>query len=415
MEGKHRKKTTSKAKNAGSLKDRLKKIPLPWWIGGGVVLAGLIVLIVVLCLPKKTPAATPAPAAPTGNYLFSGGMAAVKLEGNWGYINEKGTVVVTAKYEDAKPFRENGMAAVKQNGKWGYVNSLGVQVIECIYEDAEAFSQGLAPVQLNGRWGYINEGGMNVIPASYQYAGVFQENGLALVRSEGFYGYINSSGEMVIPAAYDSASAFSSAGMALVSKNGLYGYIDATGNAVIALNYTYLGPFYSGLAPAKTQEQFGYIDTTGAFVIQPKYEYAEAFSQDGVAKVTVTGKYMFINTKGEPITETAFSKAGTFQNGYAVVTVDGKQGLLKPDGTYAIAPGEYGFPKPVCEELLVFRDPAGLYGYMDTAGTVVIPAQFTDAQSFRKDGFAAVEKDGKWGIVDKTGSWIADARFEEIK
>ena len=56
-----------------------------------------------------------------------------------------------------------------------------------------------------------------------------------------------------VTAIYDSASAFSAAGMALVSKNGLYGYIDAAGKIVIDMNYSYLGPFYSGLAPAKIQ------------------------------------------------------------------------------------------------------------------------------------------------------------------
>ena len=42
------------------------------------------------------------------------------------------------------------------------------------------------------------------------------------------------------------------------------------------------------------------------------------------------------------------------------------------------------------------------YGYMDTAGRVVIQMQFKDARSF-SEGLAAVEVDGKWGYIDKSG------------
>ncbi|HEU5181157.1 MAG TPA: WG repeat-containing protein [Candidatus Polarisedimenticolia bacterium] len=42
------------------------------------------------------------------------------------------------------------------------------------------------------------------------------------------------------------------------------------------------------------------------------------------------------------------------------------------------------------------------YGFINTSGKIVIPAQFEDADDF-SDGMARVQKSGKWGYVDKSG------------
>jgi hypothetical protein len=54
------------------------------------------------------------------------------------------------------------------------------------------------------------------------------------------------------------------------------------------------------------------------------------------------------------------------------------------------------------------------YGYLDTAGRVVIPAQFKDARPF-SEGLAAVEVDGKWGYIDRAGRMEIPPRFLRAK
>jgi len=56
---------------------------------------------------------------------FSEGLAAVAKDyGKFGFYDHDGDVVIEPKYEDAKTFSE-GLAPVKYNGKWGYVNRKG--------------------------------------------------------------------------------------------------------------------------------------------------------------------------------------------------------------------------------------------------------------------------------------------------
>ena len=54
---------------------------------------------------------------------------------------------------------------------------------------------------------------------------------------------------------------------------------------------------------------------------------------------------------------------------------------------------------------------SGKWGYIDNAGTFVIPAQFDRAQPF-SEGLAAVESGGKWGYIDKTGTFVIPPQFE---
>lgn len=50
-------------------------------------------------------------------------------------------MVVKPEYDKAQPF-SGGLAAVAVNGKWGYIDQSGTFVIEPRFNDAEAFTEG---------------------------------------------------------------------------------------------------------------------------------------------------------------------------------------------------------------------------------------------------------------------------------
>lgn len=64
---------------------------------------------------------------PNNNILLS------KKDGKYGYINNKGNVVVDYIYEDAQELNAHGYAAVKQDGKWGAIDKNGAVIVDTIY------------------------------------------------------------------------------------------------------------------------------------------------------------------------------------------------------------------------------------------------------------------------------------------
>jgi hypothetical protein len=61
--------------------------------------------------------------------------------GKYGYIEDhSGKKIIPFKYDDAWPFSE-GLAAVKVDGKWGFIDKTGKEIIPCVYSETGSFSE----------------------------------------------------------------------------------------------------------------------------------------------------------------------------------------------------------------------------------------------------------------------------------
>ncbi len=168
---------------------------------------------------------------------------------------------ILRKYDECGKFFFDGLAWVRLNGKWGYIDQTGKEVIPCKYEACGDFHKGLAWVELNGKCGYIDKTGKEVIPCKYGVCGDFHE-GLAAVKLNGKWGYIDKTGKEVIPCKYGVCGDFHE-GLAAVKLNGKWGYIDKTGKEVIPCKYGICGQFCEGLAWIEQNDSDLYVDKTG--------------------------------------------------------------------------------------------------------------------------------------------------------
>ena len=89
-------------------------------------------------------------------------------------------------FEDARPFSDEGYAAVKKNGNWGFINTNGEVVIPFIFNDALSFGQHLAAVKIGEYWGYINLFGNIVIEATFQNAKSFSDGSAPVLTNRGW-------------------------------------------------------------------------------------------------------------------------------------------------------------------------------------------------------------------------------------
>jgi len=99
-------------------------------------------------------------------------------------VDLKGNPVTAAIFDHAKPFSSDGYAAVKIDGRWGFIDKKGSIVIKPQYDDVGSFSLGLAPVRMNEEWGYIDVHNQIVIEPTFKNAKSFSENGVAAVQYE---------------------------------------------------------------------------------------------------------------------------------------------------------------------------------------------------------------------------------------
>ena len=114
---------------------------------------------------------------------------------------QKNKKVVSGKYDFQGPYC-NGLAKVKKNKKWGFIDSTGNVVVAPKYDEVENFKDGLARVrktqhgQNGGGWGMINTQGQEIVKPMFDWIYDF-EDGKAKVKSNGAEGYIDKNGNLV--------------------------------------------------------------------------------------------------------------------------------------------------------------------------------------------------------------------------
>ena len=362
-------------------------------------------------------------------------------------INEKGEVVFTIEAKSISPFSD-GLAKIRQqrliNNVWvtgyGYINTKGEIVIESIYDKAQDFVDGRAWVQKenenywtlidksgnviptkkyekvgyiidgysdrlavyeNGALGWIDRDGKEVIPCKYLGSSTFdREFGLACVMpvnsDEEMYGFINKDGEVVIPFQFKQAgtSSFHN-GFCRVSVGGKTVLINEKGETVFTPKYGSLQNYSHGLMPVATKPNrsgWGYLNLKNEMIIPAKYDDAQVFNQDGYAIVELNGKKGLIDTTGALVLPMEFATiyCEPIEDGYicAVYPVAEAASLLNTPKKYfdanlnPIDVGDVTLMSADGSSMIPFMTPEGKRGFMDRGYNIVIPATYSKATSF---------------------------------
>ena len=299
----------------------------------------------------------------------------------------------------------------EEDGKAGFINAQGRVVIPPRFVPdwfaGEDFFEGLSPVQA-GRWswGVINERGEWVVTARYSEVDRFSE-GLASVvdNSANLRAYIDKTGKIAIRLPGAVFAGRFSEGLAKITLHsatsvGKTGYMDKTGRMVIQHQFGYGGDFHSGLARVILDGKC-YMLVDDSIASTPPSVQAVTSCGGIPPGITRRCREGFIDKTGKLLFE--FQATRDFSEGLAAVSVRGKWGYIRPDGNLAIGPN-FDEALPFTEGLAAVRN-GTVWGYIDPRGRFVIPPRFSEARSF-SDGLARV----KDGYIDKTGRQVLSGR-----
>lgn len=295
-------------------------------------------------------------------------------ESKWGYIDPKGTVVISSRFDYAARFSE-GRARIGMDGLFGFIDTSGQLIVRPQFLRASDYANGRARVRADANQSryYLDLDGIAVIPpdSNRNDAKDFSD-GMAAVMIAGKWGYIDTTGKQVIPPTYSAPGRFQN-GMCNVKLVESWGLIDKQGNWLIPAKYSWLDNMDEDLIRARMRDKgppiWVFIDLHDQVVLKlPEYEEVWSFSE-GLAHVKRKGKWGFIDKRGKLVIEPAFEAATGFSEGFAAVKSD------------------------------------SLWGYIDKKGKLTIEPRFTLADPFM-GGLAYVNLGKRWGYIDKTGKVI---------
>lgn len=370
----------------------------------------------------------------------------------------------TNNYDKLYSFHE-GLARVCKDNKYGFIDKLGHEIIPCKYDDADDFDGGVAIINIGGKEGGIDKNGSIVIPVIYDIIHWSTKDSLLPAKKDEKWGYINRQGEIAISFEYDDCNRFKE-GRAEIRQNGKIGFIDENGNIVIPCQYyeTYDGRGFSeGLVGVRKDKQWGYLDKYGNIAIpfqdgltgMPFCCGLSTIKRGGLIsyRISVEGhenikqepfEMAFINKQGNLASEWHHGTLSEIRDTYFRFTngENGKEGLQSiygkiviPDeydliangfsddglvyvsrngegvGFYDINKGKLVIPCiyksctyefRLCEGLVALKKD-GKAGFVNADNIVIIPFVYDDAYEF-SEGFAVVERFGKFGYVDRYGN-----------
>ncbi len=220
--------------------------------------------------------------------MFSEGLAAVRSEASWGFIDRMGKWSVQPRFADVGSFYD-GLAFVEiaEGKRSGYIDRSGKLVIQakCCIPAGSLLSDDLVKDGV-----VLAEDTSDLTHALFDHKGrtLVKGKGQAMLLGEGLvaykaprglYGLMDAFGNIVqSPAFYDILPFSESLAAVSMTENGPWGFIDPKGKVIIPISFAFppyfpLFPamFHDGLSTVSINGRIGYIDHTGNLVIAPKF------------------------------------------------------------------------------------------------------------------------------------------------
>lgn len=389
---------------------------------------------------------------------FDEGLAGIKIDGYWGFINKTGSIVIpciydkvssfhggnskvgkiineegkqnikyclidytgkqiTSYYDEIDYFRDD-RALIKEDEKYGFVNRNGIEVIPPVYDKASYFSEGYAEIEYNGKCGMIDINGKEIINAEYDDIESSDYN-IVAVSKNGKWGYLNMNGNNLTKFEFDDADGFEESNITVVEKNDLCGMINTAGKIVIPIKYDELDLIevkdgtdynYIDLVRANKKDKYGIIDLNNKTLVPFKYDYLDFVESNGLIRAEIEDKCGYINRTGEVIIDFKYEAAVDFCDGIGLVKKDGKWGGVNSLGEVVI-PFIYEAHREV-----PYGNNNGLFtlklnnkwGCLNTKGAVQIPFIYDQFGSFR-NGRVRVKQGQQEFLINEIGKRISEA------
>jgi hypothetical protein len=306
-------------------------------------------------------------------------------------------------------------------GLCGAVNRDGSVAVFPRYDWVGTFSDNRAAVRLGGLYGFVDEAGREIVEPQYRIVDDYKL-GFAQVDVDGKSGLIDRDGKVVIEPKYGFIEAIAPNRFRVSETRRLGGPIGGEDFSGARSGFTASGGSFISIPLDPEYTPRGVIDISGQWIEPVGTSPSRAFDKDdpSIRWVQKDKLWGLAHADGTWIIEPKFRDAGSLSDGLAYVTVDGKIGFIDRTGSFAIPPiFDKAWPfNPGFARTSAERD--GVFGVIDKTGAWVFQTNYQQiylATSFGANNNAAFgwhfKKDDRWGLLDFDGRVVLDADFDQ--
>lgn len=421
---------------------------------------------------------------------YSTEVAIVRWNGSWGVLNKAGEEVIRPQYKERLTLAVNQVRYKSPKGamqifnfddqgqlmeRRQFKNMRSLQVRGArrrftVASGSDTLANRVNPYQVNDtlRWHYHARaaawGLFNTKTNEYKYAPqwrsvqVLTDQGLTIVEGEGLkvrsrvsmgridvfmtnhYGLFNNQHGVPITAmefidirVSDFEKGYNAA--RCIFRNGRHGLI-ATNGRIIAKNYTYIGDFANGIAPATRKgklvadmsgdRKYPTLGTASAYLHTIMSRFREDTDNDprwyrqllNTATLYCEAcQWGYLDMAANVVIPFQFDHAEKHRYQYARVRKNGKWGMIDLEGelSLAIINDTLNFLPHSDEQLYVIKRHRPLFGILDSIGQVVVPVIYAQVGTYQEDRLAIQDTLGKWGFLDRSGAPVVACTHQKVR
>ncbi|MCM1428626.1 MAG: WG repeat-containing protein [Clostridium sp.] len=242
-----------------------------------------------------------------------------------------------------------------------------------------------------------------------------------LDSQKNLWGYVQADGKWAIKPKFDKAGPYvkmpNGKELSEVRQKGLIGYVDANGKILgPGVVFESVSPLDGEAMLVSVKGKQGIINCDGIYLIKPELTDMESLGGDGYI-VSIKDKKGVVDRQGKTIIPIEYDEVDAELPGYFKLMKGGKCGLTDRKGTFLIAPGEYTNIQQFGDYWKVSKDDKK--GLLNHDGSkIIVKAEYSDIDQpiiIKKVMYTPVEKNGKWGIIDSTGTLAKKCEYSSVQ
>lgn len=343
----------------------------------------------------------------SNNVWYNNEVLKFEKDGKYGLIDFSGKEVLPANYEDIYTMQgiEKTIILVK-DGKYGLYNSVSKTVFaDTTYMSVEPFGKtyndGYIVKNENGKYGLLGAEGKTILDTTYDKIMKVSGNDKYAVQDGVKAKLISKDGTTILEAGFDEIIEIDGDNL-VIKKAGKYGIINTTGETLIDPAFDYLENCFGDYYIAKTAGKYGVINLNKDICVEIKYKDIQY--RNDIASLIC---------ENEDYTTDVYNRELKFVLTGTISKVDLEKGYIRARvgneyKYYNLQYQEISNKDALKDNTLFLVNENGKYGYVNKDGEKIVECIYDDAQEQNEYGFCAVNKDGKWGVLQQNGSVLLE-------
>lgn len=350
------------------------------------------------------------------NNIISYEQNAIKVQknGKYGMINIEGKEILPCEYDALYSLKNtNNSILVEKDGKIGLVDSTGKVIIEPQYKEIRGlgtdYTSGYIVITEDNQYGVVDCNNQKVLDTKYQDIKSLTDNGTYVVKENNNWELVQRNGEVTFSDGLKNVKdilGLKNGNVIIQNTNNKVGVINTTGETILNTVYDDIEFAFVDSYIIEQNGKYGIAKKNDEIVLNPTYTTINYIQTADIIEASEDGiTSNLLNSNLETKLTGIVTEINT-SRGYIRIRQDN-------ENKYYNFRFEERPEKDINTSNTLFLDKQNdKYGYVDKDGKVVVDYQYDDATEQNEYGYAAVQKDGKWGAINEKGEEIVNPQYD---